>query len=48
MESKNSSGSRFLTRLRHRLSERETPAKWPRPLVVKREIGVSTAGQGKR
>lgn len=48
MESKNSSGSRFLTRLGHRLSERETPAKWPRPLVVKREIGVSTAGQGKR
>lgn len=48
MESKSNPGSRFLTRLGHRLSERETPAKWPRLLVVKREIGVSTAGQGKR
>lgn len=48
MESKSNSGSRFLTRLGHRLSERQTPAKWPRLLVVKRKIGVSISGQGKR
>lgn len=48
MESKSNSGGRFLTRLGHRLSERGTSAKWPRLLGVKREIGVSTAGQGTR